>query len=100
MLAGLLGSLLNCAELALLGEVSRLLKPLLLLGSAVLNAGHNATMLVHHEMRLGEVAASLVCSAVPNLSARALKHLKLVTPNVVHSVFFVFLNAFNHFNYT
>jgi len=68
MLAGLLGSLLNSSELALLGEVASLLETLLLLGSTVLNARNNATMLVHNKVRLGEAAAGLVSSAVPNLS--------------------------------
>ena len=99
MLAGLLGSLLNCAEFALLGEVSSLFKSLLLLGCAVLNTGHNATVLVHHKVCLGEAATGLVSSSVPNLSARALKHLKLLAVNVVHSII-LFLSAFNHFNYT
>ena len=99
MLAGVLGSLLNRSELALLGEVASLLKTLLLLGSAVLGAGNNATMLVHHDVRLGETSVGLVGSAVPNLSARTLKHFKLLAVNVVGTII-VFLNTLNHFNYT
>ena len=99
MLAGLLGSLLNRSELALLCEVASLLKTLLLLGSAVLDAGNNATMLVHHEMRLGEATIGLVCSAVPNLSTRTLENIELLSMNVVCTIF-VLLNTLNHFDYT
>ena len=98
MLAGVLAGLLNRAELALLGEVASLLKTLLLLGSAVLDAGHNAAVLVHHKMRLGETAAGLVSSAVPNLSAGTLEIVELLAVNVVSTIF-VFLNSLNHFNY-
>ncbi len=83
MLAGLLGSLLNRSELALLGEVASLLKTLLLLGSAVLGTGDNATMLVHHEVRLGETAVGLVSSSVPNLGTRTLKNVELLAMNVI-----------------
>ena len=99
MFAGLLSSLLNRSELALLGEVASLLKSLLLLSSAVLNAGYNATMLVHNELRLGETTAGLVSSAVPHLSTRTLEHLKLLSLNVILAIF-MFVNALNHFNYT
>ena len=99
MLAGLLGSLLNRSELALLGEVASLLKPLLLLGCAVLNAGHNATVLVHHKVRLGETTAGLVGGAMPHLSARTLENNKLLAVNVVGTIF-VFMNSLNHFDYT
>ncbi len=99
MLASALGSLLNRSELALLGEVASLLKALLLLRRAVLGAGNNATMLVHHEVRLGEATAGLVSSAVPHLGAGTLEHLILVSLNVVFAIF-MFLNALNHFNYT
>ena len=96
MLAGVLACLLNRAELALLGKIASLLKPLLLLGSAVLGAGYNATMFVHHEVRLGESTTSLVSSAMPNLSAGTLENIKLLAVNVVSTIF-VFLNSLNHF---
>lgn len=99
MLASAFGSLLNRSELALLGEVASLLKTLLLLRSAVLDAGNNATMLVHHKVRLGEASAGLVSSAVPHLSTRTLKNIKLLAVNVVSTIF-VFLNSLNHFDYT
>jgi len=83
MLAGLLGSLLNRSELALLGEVASLLKTLLLLGSAVLGTGDNATMLVHHKMRLGKATIGLVGSAVPNLSTRTIENIELLAMNVI-----------------
>lgn len=96
MLAGVLGSLLNCAELALLGEVASLLKTLLLLGSAVLRARNNATVLVHHDVRLGETSVGLVCSAVPNLCAGPLEKIELLAMNVVGTIL-VLLNPLNHF---
>ena len=99
MLAGLLGSLLNRAELALLGEVASLLKTLLLLSRAVLGARNDATVLVHHKMRLGETTAGLVGSAVPNLCAGTLENIKLLAINVVGTII-VLLNTLNHFDYT
>ncbi len=99
MLASAFGSLLNRSELALLGEVASLLKTLLLFGSAVLDAGNNATMLVHHKVRLGEATAGLVSSAVPHLCTGTLENIKLLAVNVVSTIF-VFLNSLNHFDYT
>ena len=90
---------LNRSELALLGEVASLLETLLLLGRAVLSTGDNATMLVHHEMRLGESTAGLVGGAMPHLSARTLEHIKRLAVIVVGTIF-VFLNSLNHFDYT
>lgn len=60
-------SVLDEAKVALLGQETSLNKALLLLGSHVLSLGDNATVLVHHQGRLGKTSAGLLCSSVPNL---------------------------------
>ncbi len=62
-------SVLDKAELALLSQETSLNKALLLLGSHVLSLGDNASMLVHHQRRLGKTSAGLLCSSVPYLGA-------------------------------
>ena len=60
-------SVLDEAKVTLLGQETGLNKALLLLGSHVLSLGDNATVLVHHQGRLGKTSAGLLCSSVPNL---------------------------------
>ena len=60
-------SVLDETKVTLLGQETGLNKALLLLGSHVLALGHNATVLVHHQGRLGKTSAGLLCSSVPNL---------------------------------
>ena len=60
-------SVLDETKVALLGQETGLNKALLLLGSHVLSLGDNASVLVHHQRRLGEATAGLLCSSVPNL---------------------------------
>ena len=62
-------SVLDEAKVALLGQETGLNKALLLLGSHVLSLGDNASVLVHHQGRLGKTSAGLLCSSVPNLGA-------------------------------
>ena len=60
-------SVLDETKVALLCQETGLNKALLLLGSHVLSLGDNASVLVHHQGRLGEATAGLLCSSVPNL---------------------------------
>ena len=60
-------SVLDETKVALLGQETGLNKALLLLGSHVLSLGDNASVLVHHQGRLGKTSAGLLCSSVPNL---------------------------------
>ena len=62
-------SVLDETKVALLGQETGLNKALLLLGSHVLSLGDNASVLVHHQGRLGKTSAGLLCSSVPNLGA-------------------------------
>lgn len=60
-------SVLDETKVALLCQETGLNKALLLLGSHVLSLGDNASVLVHHQGRLGKTSAGLLCSSVPNL---------------------------------
>ena len=90
------GANLDSAELALASSVAVLTQTVLLLGSCVLLGGHNASVLVENQLRLGKTTGGLVGSSVPHLGARPLKHLVFLSVHVVKTII-TSVATFHHF---
>jgi len=91
-----LGVNLDGAKLALTSSVSILAQTVLLLRSDVLLGGHNASVLVKHQVRLHETTGGLVGGLMPHLGARTFKHLVFLAVHVVKTII-TSVATFHHF---